>query len=195
MIWRGGRAPIMPFIDFDKETIGHILKDRTTLRVPINQRSYAWKEEHVKDLYTDLDGAIRDHAEEYFLGAVIVVAPKDGSLLEVYDGQQRIATSMILIAAIRDFFFNARDNEIANNIARESLYSPERKTNNPKPHFTLSAEDHESFVKRILLSPDDDDRKSAKPDPRKESHTRIDSAARIAADHVEKITQTLHDSD
>ncbi len=34
-------------IKIDHETIGHILSDRKIVRVPENQRSYAWKKEHV----------------------------------------------------------------------------------------------------------------------------------------------------
>ena len=58
----------MPVIDFHKQTIGKILMDKKNLRVPINQRPYAWENEHVNDLYQDLNGAIGRGDEEYFLG-------------------------------------------------------------------------------------------------------------------------------
>src|ERR1700690_234891 len=90
---------IMPKIRFDEETLGRIVRNRQGLRVPINQRSYAWRRSHVEDLFTDLNGAITTGASEYFLGSIIVVNPLDQStVIEVYDGQQRLATTMILIA-------------------------------------------------------------------------------------------------
>ncbi|MCU1340696.1 MAG: hypothetical protein JWN92_119 [Candidatus Acidoferrum typicum] len=89
-------------IAIDRETIGHALRDRA-LYVPIHQRSYAWEREHVTDLYQDFSKAIDDGGGEYFLGAIVVVK---GAMdkLEVNDGQQRLATSTILVAAIRDYF-------------------------------------------------------------------------------------------
>jgi uncharacterized protein with ParB-like and HNH nuclease domain len=112
----------MPAIEFDKETIGHILQGRKGLHVPINQRSYQWKKEHVEDLYKDLNGALTTNAEEYFLGTIVVVMRPKSKDIEVYDGQQRLATSMILIAAIRDYFFNfKRPSDCGEDYGRESL--------------------------------------------------------------------------
>lgn len=60
-------------IDIDKETLGHALIDRR-LDVPKNQRSYAWEEEHISDLYKDLAGEINAGNPEYFLGSIVAVA-------------------------------------------------------------------------------------------------------------------------
>ena len=185
----------MPIIEFDKETLGHILMTKKDLRVPINQRSYAWKSEHVTDLYQDIDGAITKGDEEYFLGAIIVVVPKGNHPVEVYDGQQRLATTMILIAAIRDFFAS-NDKKTADTISHESLCSPARRGNTLSPHFTLSGEDNQFFINRVLHEPNHPERLSAIPDPKKESHARIEEAANIAANYVANaIGPKLHSSD
>jgi hypothetical protein len=181
----------MPKIRFGEETLGLIVRNRQGLRVPINQRSYAWKPSHVEDLFTDLNGAITANAEEYFLGTIIVVAPDKADFIEVYDGQQRIATTMILLAAIRDFFFlTLKDTKEAGVITTKSLISVERR-GKEIPHFTLSAADRTFFVARVLREPDHSDRKSAVPDPKKESHELIDEAAKAAAEHVKAITRNL----
>ena len=121
----GDHSEIMPEIRFIPDTLGEIVRNRKGLHVPINQRSYAWKRAHVEDLFKDLNGAITKGAEEYFLGSVIVVNPPDKiNFIEVYDGQQRLATTMILIAAIRDFFWlKLNDKSEAEVITRESLLS------------------------------------------------------------------------
>jgi hypothetical protein len=191
IVWRGVRPSIMPVIEFDKETIGNILISKKNLSVPINQRSYAWKREHVEDLYQDLNNAITDREEEYFLGAIIVVVPGSQLPIDVYDGQQRLATSMILIGAIRDYFFTHGDHTTADTIAKESLFSPERKTNEPRPHFRLSGDDNTYFTDSILRAPDDPKRLAARPDPKKDSHSLIDEAREIAAEHVATITDKL----
>src|ERR1700729_4257866 len=115
----------MPKIRFDEETLGLIVRNRQGLRVPINQRSYAWKPSHVEDLFTDLNGAITKGASEYFLGSIIVVNPPDQAhLIEVYDGQQPLATPMILIAPIRDFLaLSLKDHQAATTSTGESLLS------------------------------------------------------------------------
>lgn len=179
-----------PTIDIVSETIGNILKGaQRPLQVPINQRSYSWKPEHVKELYADLAAAIADGRVEYFLGAIVVVRAEDATL--VFDGQQRLATSLILIAAIRDYFHRTSDKETAQLIQAASLLSKDRKTHAETPHFRLNAEDNDFFLKRILRNPDDDERKGAKANSQKESHKRIDSAAAEAASFVNGIIVNL----
>lgn len=181
----------MPKIRFVEETLGLIVRNRQGLRVPINQRSYAWKRSHVQDLFTDLNGAFTANAEEYFLGTIVVVVPDKASFIEVYDGQQRIATTMILIAAIRDFFsLVLKDEKEATVITTKCLISAERR-GKEIPHFTLSAADREFFIARVLREPNHQDRKAAVPDPKKESHQLIEDAAKTAAEHVKVITQSL----
>ncbi len=183
----------MPTIEFGKDTLGEIVRNKKGLHVPINQRSYAWKRSHVEDLFKDLNGAITlGGSEEYFLGSIIVVNPPNNTnFIEVYDGQQRIATTMILIAAIRDFFWQSlNDKKIAGVITQESLISLER-SGRDTPHFSLSAADQPFFVAKILREPDNSERKAVVPDPKKESHELIEEAAKAAADHVKTITKSL----
>ena len=82
---------ILPFqfTVFDTASrIGLIVRNSKGLRVPINQRSYAWKCSHVEDLFIDLNGAATKNAEEYFLGSTVVVVPDKNGL----SGQQFGAT-------------------------------------------------------------------------------------------------------
>jgi hypothetical protein len=195
MIFSGEREGIMPAIEFVKETIGNILKSRSGLHVPINQRSYQWKTEHVEDLYKDLNGAITAAAEEYFLGTIVVVNKPPASDAEVFDGQQRLATTMILIAAIRDYFLQSGDAKTARIISERSLYSEDRETLIPESHFGLSSEDNQFFVNRVLRNPDEPERKNAKPDPKKDSHVRIADAAKTAADYIKDILNPLQTSE
>lgn len=76
------------------KTIGKLLKE-DTLHVPPSQRSYRWKEEHVEDLFRDIRSAIDNESDEYFLGSIVSIET-NGRIL-IYDGQQRLATTMILI--------------------------------------------------------------------------------------------------
>lgn len=178
-------------IDIERETIGHVLKD-TRLRVPIHQRSYAWQEEHVADLYQDLTKAIRDNEPEYFLGSMVLIRAIDGRL-EVNDGQQRLATSVILLAAIRDYFYKTGDKKTSELVELDFLLSVDRKTHELLPKLQLNVEDNEYFLRRVLRLPDHSDRKNV--DITKESHKKIDTAARFAAKHVREIVAPFREPD
>ncbi len=102
---------------FNSETIslGQLLADPFTFRIPDYQRPYSWTtkeaEQLLDDLYLELDAASLEEPEAgYFLGAVLLMehevsAVTDGSTSRVYDivdGQQRLVTITILLAVIRD---------------------------------------------------------------------------------------------
>jgi hypothetical protein len=175
-------------LDIARFGIGKLIKDGG-LCVPPNQREYAWREEHVSDLYQDLAKAISDGEPDYFLGS-IVVAKKNGSL-EVFDGQQRLATTVILLAAIRDYYRATKDEKRANIIHPEYLMSPDLRTLEEQPNLTLSKSDHDFYLKRVLA---DDPKVRTAAKPSRESHERIDAAARRAAKHVGDIVASLPES-
>ena len=93
-------------INFEHKGIGAILS-HNRLVVPRNQREYSWERDHVQELFQDFSNALVKSKGSYFLGT-IVLTKGDGDNPEVSDGQQRLATTSILIAAIRDFFFSRR---------------------------------------------------------------------------------------
>lgn len=173
-------------IDIAAETIGNLLESRN-LQVPLSQRSYRWETEHVTELYQDINGAILANEDEYFLGSVVGI--KDQGITYIYDGQQRLATIMILIASIRDYFFRKGDAETAILIEGESLVSKHRQTHEVSAHFRLNAEDHAFFHDYILLRPDNESRR--KVTPARESHKRISISAKIASEHIKKMTAGL----
>jgi hypothetical protein len=165
--------------------IGTLLYDGH-LSVPINQRSYAWTKEHVQDLLDDISRAFG--ADEYFLGSVVLTSGNSGRK-EVVDGQQRLATTTLLIAAIRDFLVKQGDDKRATNIESKYLFETDDITLDVNPRLVLNVDDNDYFRKRVLLRADEEERKTAKPF--KPSHERIDVAAKMALSHVHKIGADL----
>ncbi len=96
-------------IEFEAMGIASILQ-RFDLTVPPNQRAYKWMELHVRRLFEDLTAAKNKPGEPYFLGTIVLTKGRHGKL-EVADGQQRLATTSVLIGAIRDFLWQADGNE------------------------------------------------------------------------------------
>ncbi len=69
-------------------------------RVAEFQRDYVWDDEDVKALIDDIAEAYTEGQPNYFIGAIVLTETEDVFL--IVDGQQRITTLTILIAALRD---------------------------------------------------------------------------------------------
>ena len=171
-----------------KQYIGNALQTQI-LWIPANQRDYAWERKHVTDLFDDIAGVMKKHDEsEHFLGTIVVLR-KDGKLM-VVDGQQRLATSLMLIAAFRDLI-EATDAEQANLLRNQYMVHQDPKTKLTVPRLHLNDSDDEFFYDRIVRSPDDQKRKdSESKKPSRLSHKLIAQAAREAADRAKKIAGT-----
>ncbi len=164
------------------EGIGHALSD-SMLAVPTYQRSYAWEEQHVNDLFEDTFVAIHKGEPEYFLGSIVVTS-HTAERPEVVDGQQRLATTSILIAAIRDWFLDQDDEEAALEIQRDYLATMDLRTRESDARLRLNEGDHDFYEKRIISLPTDPEREIK---PSKQSHRRIDKAAQLAKEYVQRI--------
>ena len=78
--------------------------------IPIYQRNYSWTEEQCRQLWADLMRAGRDDkVKAHFIGSIVYVerglstVTTEEALL-VIDGQQRLTTSTLLIAALAEHF-------------------------------------------------------------------------------------------
>lgn len=124
---------------FDHDRISHLLADRL-LEVPAFQRSYSWDEGNVADFLADLENA-RKKQTSYFLGTVVFANTETGSRQQIVDGQQRLATTAILLVAIRDALRDYGKDKQAEHIDETYLRG-----------YDLDAEE---LVERIVLNPDD----------------------------------------
>src|SRR5262245_41584156 len=93
----------VPSIVPNLEGIGRLIRDGV-LQVPTYQRSYSWGPEQVQTFWHDLRAALVAGDPLYFLGAVVISSSGNTDRSTVIDGQQRLATTCMLIAAIRDVF-------------------------------------------------------------------------------------------
>jgi hypothetical protein len=165
-------------INFEHKGIGAILS-QNRLVVPLNQREYSWEEDHVRELFQDFSSA-QAKLGGYFLGT-IVLTKGSGDLPEVSDGQQRLATTSVLLAAIRDHFQVQKDRKRAEHIGNKYLYTTDLKTTETVPRLHLNVDDHEFFRKAIISDIDSADRKVMAT---KESHERLARAAALARTYI-----------
>ena len=100
----------------DPFQIGDVLKDARRFIVPIYQRTYAWSRK--RQLDKDFD-AIESKARERLAGAAtsyphymgaILLSPRgrftfgEIPVFDIVDGQQRLSTYQLFLAALRDHF-------------------------------------------------------------------------------------------
>jgi hypothetical protein len=170
---------------FDPGGIGSIFKAHR-LKVPTFQREYAWEADEVNQLFTDLNRAKSENTD-HFLGTIVTVRTGSHGQLEIVDGQQRLTTTALLIAAIRDEQINlGQPPKVIESINSEYLGSFDRKYNDTVPKLTLNIDDNDFFSALINGKPTQETR---------ESHRRLASAYREATLFVRKIISTFSDAD
>lgn len=136
-------------IGFEVIGIAEVLK-RNRLVVPPNQREYSWlKDAQVKDLLIDINSAIRNPDQPYFLGTIVLTKGKD-EILEIADGQQRLATTTMILASIRDWFRSKGDSLIVQSIENDFLFTIDRKEREKISKLTLNLDDNEYFKNTVL---------------------------------------------
>src|SRR6266542_1947066 len=114
-------------IEFAHLGIGTALS-RGHLAVPLNQREYSWEEKQVTELFHDFSKAITGNKSSYFLGTIVLTQAGD-EVPEVADGQQRLATTTILLSAMRDWLFNRKEEMRVTSIENDFLFKIDREAN------------------------------------------------------------------
>lgn len=134
--------------------IGDLLR-RSRHVVPPNQRSYAWEERNVRDLLQDINAEMSRDAlsvTEYFLGTIVLVEGKEGKPPSISDGQQRLATTSIILARIRDVLHEIGQAQRSSSIENDYLSKIDFDTGDIKPQISLNTEDS-IFFSNVILKP------------------------------------------
>lgn len=91
--------------------------------VPWHQRYYDWKMEQVGELMTDLKDAFDTNKTCYFLGSIMLVEPMGIRPRRINDGQQRLITLSLLIAAFcRRFARDLPRDQASESLALRALF-------------------------------------------------------------------------
>jgi len=94
--------------------------------------------------------AIRDG--DYFLGTIVTI-PRPSGVLEVVDGQQRLGTTAILLAAIRDYLAEKNERVLVESIDNEFLTSIDRAKRARVANLKLNVDDNELFTQIVSPGP------------------------------------------
>jgi hypothetical protein len=92
-------------------TLIDVIKPYKEIRVDDYQRTYAWQNDQIDELFDDLKETV-ESGENHFFGTLIFES-KDGQHATIVDGQQRLTTIFTLVAALRDQIEGLSEKQIA----------------------------------------------------------------------------------
>ncbi|WP_263375903.1 DUF262 domain-containing protein [Granulicella aggregans] len=116
-------------------------------KIPRFQRPYSWEREHVEDFWTDI---FVNSGPDYFIGPMVVFKPENSDTSFVVDGQQRLTTITMLLAALRNAFMDANSEDLALGI--QSLI--ERPDINNQSQYCLQTETSYPYFQDHIQSKD-----------------------------------------
>ena len=129
------------------------LKKSPQFVIPIYQRNYSWKEDQCRQLWNDLLRAGRDDTvNAHFMGSIVYVERGLSSVtsqeaLLVIDGQQRLTTSTLLIAALAKHFQTHNTGELLEAFSAKKL----------RNYYLLNPDEDGERHFKLLLSETDKD--------------------------------------
>lgn len=107
-----------------------VLEGKKQYQVPLYQRVYSWRKPHLNQLWDDIveltQARREDPGASHFIGSLVLSTSPDYSVvgvskLLVIDGQQRLTTLTLLLAALRDHLAEHGDLERAEAITAQYL--------------------------------------------------------------------------
>ena len=143
--------------------IKDLLSNKFLFEIPDYQRAYSWTKENLKQLVDDIWESVElnksrgskefDQYEPYFLGSIVLCSKEykdDGcGIYDVIDGQQRLTSIIMLIAAIRDLI----DNEEYKKVLSDLIYQKPNVLMGIKESIRVKARGkEEEFFKKYILT-------------------------------------------
>ncbi|MGO4726943.1 MULTISPECIES: DUF262 domain-containing protein [unclassified Inquilinus] len=170
--------------------IGKMLMDSRFI-VPNHQRDYSWRVEEIEQLFDDIEDAILKESGIYFLGLMVFLRSRP-NILTVLDGQQRLATVVIVLSAIRAWLQQYSDHaDDAAKIQEWFIGRSELGEKELQARLTLNAANSQTFSEYILKSVALEDIEEVKNRlKRQDPNRRLLEAAVYAHERVRKMANS-----
>lgn len=129
--------------------IGRLLHEGGHFSVPHHQRDYSWTEDEIEQLFEDVINALDSGQTEYFIG-LMVFLPADNREFIILDGQQRLATTTLILSSIRSWL-RARDfKQDADQIQNTYIASRELGSDEYHPLLVLNENNNQYFERYVV---------------------------------------------
>jgi len=132
------------------QTLGQILYSPSQYVIPVFQRNYRWEAPQWSKLWESLTEIQRpEKSGNHFMGFLVLVPglpqPGQNTTFHMIDGQQRLTTLSILLAAVRNVARKEGQPELADEIHQDYLVHPRKKGDQ---HYRLlpKERDHDSYL-------------------------------------------------
>ena len=132
------------YMEAHTQGIGELIQHRRFFSVPDHQRDFAWTEE-VEEFLKDVIDALKADEKDYFVGLVVLVNPEQDRSSEILDGQQRLATTTMIYAAIREWLYGAGFEKDAIKLQHDFIGSRELGHEDETPRLTLNVNNRTAF--------------------------------------------------
>lgn len=133
-----------------------LLKDGRRYVVPAHQRDYSWSADEIDRFFADVEQAICESADEYFLG-LMVFKPEGKDRLVILDGQQRLATAILILSALRQWLRSRGHQTDADQVQGEFIAKRELGGAALEPRLVLNRANNPVFEKYVVGELPDDD--------------------------------------
>jgi hypothetical protein len=132
------------------KTLGEILYSPSQYVIPVFQRNYRWERPNWEQFWESIIEIQRpDKRGNHFMGFLVffpeLAQPGQNTSFHLIDGQQRLATSSILLAAIRNVARQTDQNELADEIHQDYLVH-HRKKGDQYYRLFPKERDHDSYL-------------------------------------------------
>ncbi|WOV92387.1 MAG: DUF262 domain-containing HNH endonuclease family protein [Candidatus Nitrosoabyssus spongiisocia] len=138
-------------MDADNKKFHELIDSGCQFSIPIYQRTYNWTHKQCKRMFDDILKIGKADKGSHFMGSVAYVGSAEHASVEItpyqiIDGQQRLTTLMLLLAAMKDFLDKTKTDITSQKI--DSLL------------FNRNHENTEEYYKLVLTDNDDETFKS-----------------------------------
>ena len=129
--------------------IGRLLKDGGRFLIPHHQRDYSWTEDELDQLFKDVYDAKDSGQDEYFIG-LMVFKPESERVYTILDGQQRLATTVLILAAIRSWLTARGFEDDFRQIQSDYIAVRELGEDEMEPSLVLNQANNDAFVRHVV---------------------------------------------
>ncbi|EAL2260123.1 DUF262 domain-containing protein [Campylobacter coli] len=112
------------FLNTETLTLNDLFSKDRTYSVPKYQRNYSWDEDQWEDLWSDIEDLEKSNYP-HFMGSIVLQETKDVKNIDIIDGQQRLSTLSIFIAAVIVYIDDLvkKDKDKINNEKRKEIFN------------------------------------------------------------------------